>query len=191
MPTSSSDTLPAMLPDRISVVGNTGSGKSTLAAQLAARLDCPFIELDALHWESNWTPAAKDVFQERVRAATTPDRWVIDGNYRSARNVYESRLQMMVWLDYPLVVNFWRLTRRNLQRILTREILWESGNRESFQSQFMSRDSLYVWAVKSHRTKRKRYQAFMEDPQYAHIDVVRLTSPRRTGRWLSTLREKD
>jgi len=43
---------------RIVVIGTTGARKSTLAASLAARLDLPPIELDALHWGPQWTPRA-------------------------------------------------------------------------------------------------------------------------------------
>ena len=32
---------------RIAVVGTSGAGKTTFSARLAARLDCPHIELDA------------------------------------------------------------------------------------------------------------------------------------------------
>ena len=129
---------PLTLPDRISIVGNTGSGKSTLAAQLAELLDCPHVELDALHWGPDWTSAPDDLFRARVRQATSGERWVVDGNYKRVRDVFHDRLQMLVWLDYPLVVNLWRLTRRGLKRIFTREELWESGNRETFGGQFLS-----------------------------------------------------
>ena len=142
---------------------------------------------ETMHWEPNWTSAADDVFRARVRQATAGERWVVDGNYTRVRDIVYERLQMLVWLDYPLGVSLRRLTRRGLQRILTREDLWESGNRESFRGQFLSRDSLYVWAIKTHGKKRKRYQAFLADPQYAHITVVRLRSPRATEAWLAEL----
>lgn len=58
---------------RISVVGVTGAGKTTLARRLSDLLDVPHVELDALHWEPNWTPAPVDVFRDRVTEATAGD----------------------------------------------------------------------------------------------------------------------
>lgn len=51
---------------RISVVGTSGSGKTTLARQISQRLSIPHVELDALHWEPNWTEAPLDIFRKRV-----------------------------------------------------------------------------------------------------------------------------
>jgi adenylate kinase family enzyme len=48
------------------VIGTSGSGKTTLARALAALFGCPHVELDALHWEPDWTPAAPEVFRARV-----------------------------------------------------------------------------------------------------------------------------
>ncbi len=83
------DELPSVLPDRISVVGNTGSGKTTLAAELADMLGCPHIELDALHWGPDWTPQPVDIFRDRVRQATAGERWVVDGNYSRVRDIIQ------------------------------------------------------------------------------------------------------
>jgi adenylate kinase family enzyme len=171
------------IPERISIVGNTGSGKTTLAGQLADGLGYPHIELDALHWEPGWQPAPDDVFRHRVRMATAQQYWIVDGNYSRVRDIIYERLQMLVWLDYPLPVNLWRLTRRGIQRVVSQEELWGTGNRESFRGQFLSWDSLYVWAVKSHRAKRERYLSFMKDPDFVHIRVVRLRSPSAANRW--------
>jgi adenylate kinase family enzyme len=183
VPSATLDLSSQAVPDRISIVGNTGSGKSTLAGQLAVALGLPHIELDALHWEPNWASASEDVFRSRVFEATTADRWVADGNYRRVSDIIYERLQMLVWLDNPLHVNLWRLTRRGLQRILTQEDLWGTGNRESFRGQFLSRNSLYMWAIKTHRIKREHYLAFKDDPDFAHITFVRLRSPSATNRW--------
>ena len=42
--------------ERINVVGTSCSGKSTLARALAERLNAPYIELDAIFWDRDWTP---------------------------------------------------------------------------------------------------------------------------------------
>ena len=73
---------------RVVVVGSTGSGKSTLAGELARRLGAPHVELDALYWDPGWTPAPRPVLMERADAAMPLDgRWVVDGNYRSMRDI--------------------------------------------------------------------------------------------------------
>ena len=55
----------ARIERRIVVVGSTGSGKTTVAKRLAGILGAPYVELDALNWEPNWTEAPPNVFRER------------------------------------------------------------------------------------------------------------------------------
>jgi adenylate kinase family enzyme len=66
---------------RVSVVGVSGSGKSTLGRELAGRLAVPFVELDAIFHQPEWTPLPEEQFRDRVTAITAGDGWVIDGNY--------------------------------------------------------------------------------------------------------------
>jgi adenylate kinase family enzyme len=169
---------------RIVIMGTTGSGKTTLAAHLARHLGVPRIELDELNWRPNWTMAPREQFRVAVDVATSGPAWVADGNYRAVRDILWPRADTIVWLDYPLVVNFWRLTRRNLVRIARREELWH-GNRESIRSQFFNRESLYVWAAQSHRRHRREWTALFASGDYPHLAVVRLHSPGRTHRWLA------
>ncbi len=175
-----------MTMQRIVVIGTTGAGKSTLAATLAARLALPQIELDALYWGPQWTPVGRDTFRARVAAATSGERWVVAGNYGVVRDLLWPRADTLVWLDYPLALNFWRLTRRSLRHIVTREELW-AGNRETFRTQFLSRDSLYLWAARSHVRHRREFAALLADPVYAHLATLRFASPRDTARWLAAL----
>ena len=171
-------------PERINVVGKTGSGKTTLAGAIAARTDIPHIEMDAHFWGPDWTPVPRSQFLTIIQQAVMQPRWVIDGNYSSARPFIIPHLQLLVWLDYPLAVSLWQLTRRGVGRIVTGEDLWGTGNRESARKMFASRDSLYVWAVKSHRKLRRRYLAVVDDPAYAQVAIVRLRSPRATRQWV-------
>ncbi len=54
-----------------------------------------------------------------------------------------------MWLDPPLTVILARLWRRSVGRIRSGEEIW-GGNREMFRNTFLSRDSLFVWALKTH-----------------------------------------
>lgn len=177
----------AALGQRIVVLGVTGSGKSTLAGELARRLGAPHVELDALHWDANWTPAQFDMLRERVRQATAGDTWVVDGNYRQSRDLIWPRAQTIIWLDYQLPVIFARLFRRTIWRSLARVELW-SGNRERLWPQFFTRDSLFVWAITSQPKHRREYPLIAASPEYAHITFIHLRSPRATARWLAMLR---
>ena len=84
---------------RLVVIGTTSSGKSTLAQCLATRLGLNFVELDALHWEPNWTEAPLEVFRARVSSAIQAPRWVVAGNYHVVRDLVWPKAEAIIWLD--------------------------------------------------------------------------------------------
>lgn len=173
---------------RISVIGSSsGAGKTTFARALAARLALPYVELDALHWEANWTMAPPDVFRERVRQAAAADVWVIDGNYSAVRqDIVWPRADTVVWLDLPFQVMFWRMVRRTLRRVRSGEMLW-SGNRETLRNSFLGRDSLLLYSLRTYRGRRARFLAGFSLPQNAHLAVYRFRSSSEARRWLGSL----
>lgn len=171
---------------RIVVVGTTGSGKSTLADELARRLRLPHIEMDALHWLPGWQGRPDEELRQAIDEATSQDEWVLDGNYSRVRDIVWPRARLLVWLDYPLAVIFWRLFWRTLRRSLSEELLWGT-NRESLFSQFFSRESLFLWALQSQPRRRRDYPALLGQPEYAHLRVVRHRWPGQTRRWLDGL----
>ncbi len=173
---------------RIVVVGSTGSGKTTLARQLAQWLDLPHVELDALHWEANWIEAPDEVFRQRAAHAISGERWVVDGNYSAVRDIIWPRTDTIVWLDYSLGLILRQLARRTMRRVFTREELW-NGNRESLPNALSPNDkSLFVWAVKKYRQRKREYPILFRQPQYAHLQVVHLYKPREMERWLAQIR---
>lgn len=171
---------------RMVVIGSTSSGKSTLAARLAKRLGLDFIELDALHWEANWTEAPDELFRARVEAATRAPGWVVAGNYHQVRDLIWPRAEALIWLDYGLPLVFWRLTYRTFKRALTREELW-NGNRESLWTHFKlwSPDSLFHWLFKTYWRRKREYPQLFAEPDHAHLTVIRFPSPRAAEDWLA------
>ncbi len=169
---------------RISVVGTCGSGKTTVARALAERLGATHVELDALSWGPNWTQRPDDEFRAAVAAAAARERWVIDGNYSKCRDLIWARADTVIWLDYSFPRVFWQLLRRTFRRALRREELWH-GNRESLRTSFLSRDSILLWAIKTHRRRQREYPGLLARPDYQRLRVVHLRSPREAAAWLA------
>ena len=168
---------------RIVVVGNTGSGKTTLAGELAQRLALRHVELDALYWRPDWVAAPLEEFRTAVQKALKVDGWVVDGNYSKVRQVVWPQADTVVWLDYSLSRIMWQLWWRTWRRWAKRELLWGT-NRERLWHQFLSRDSLFLWALQTYRRRRREYPRLLCQPQYHHLTLVRLRSPLQTRRWL-------
>jgi adenylate kinase family enzyme len=170
---------------RISVVGTIGSGKTTFAHNASKLLDVPHIELDALHWEPNWIEAPNDLFRQRVEHSLQGDLWVVDGNYHQVRDIVWSRADTVVWLDYPFKTIMGRLAKRTLRRLITHEKLW-NGNQEHVRG-LLTRDSVFLWAIRTYRRRRRQYPILLGRPENSHLTVVRLRSPRDAADFLSML----
>lgn len=174
---------------RVVVFGTTGSGKSTVADRLAARTGLRVVELDALFWGRDWQPAPVELFRHRVERETVganPEEagWIVVGNYGQVRDLVWQPADTLIWLDLPLPLVMWRLLRRTIRRIATQEELWGTGNRESLRSAFFSRDSILLWALKTHHRNRKRFALECEFLA-REKQVVRLRSAREVERFVS------
>ncbi len=180
---------PLFIGPNISVVGDSCAGKTTLARALAERLGLRHIELDALHWEPNWTSASDDVLLARVCEAIADPGWVIDGNYgRIVRPLTWGVADTVVWLDFPLWVTLPRTLARSFRRWRTRELLWGT-NRERFWEHFLPWNrSLIWWTLTNHRRRRTAYAAAMTDPQFRDTQFLRLRSPAEVEPFLASVR---
>jgi adenylate kinase family enzyme len=170
---------------RVNVKGTSGSGKSTFARELARRLELPYVELDAIHWDSpNWSEPTAEDFRARVHETMDElrDGWVIDGNYEGKLDDLVLReADTIVWLDVPFLLKVRRLGRRTVQRIGSETELW-GGNRETWRGAFWGRESLFWWMAKTHFRHKRRWPArFAGDPR-----LVRLRSVEEARHWLDT-----
>ena len=178
-------------PRRVSVVGSTGTGKTHFARDLAAILDVPHVELDALAWEPNWKLADAETLQARAREATAGTGWVVDGNYggRGVRDLLWAKADTIIWLDFSLLVIYRRLWSRTNARIRDKQELWPgTGNRETFRGAYLSRESLYWWALKTYWRRKRNYAALLALPQHAHITRLRFRTPAEAAGWLERQR---
>ncbi len=149
---------------RIQVVGPSGAGKSTLAQVLAERLGLPFVELDGLFWQPNWTETPDEEFAAALCTAGAEAGWVMVGNYfrHTSWQLWEN-LDTVIWLDFPLRTVLPRIVRRSWRRYRSNELLWRT-NTQSFWPMFKlwSGDSLLGYCISRHG----RYQEWLEGPSW-------------------------
>ena len=173
---------------RAVVVGTSGAGKTTFARALAERMGVPHIEFDAYRHGPNWSQTPDDVFRQRIAdAADAGGGWVADGNYSVVRDIIWTRAAAVVWLDYPFPLVFWRLFRRTIGRGVKRTELW-NGNRETLWRHFLTKDSLFLWALRTHRRRKRDYLAAFGTPEHSHLAVFRLRTPAQARRLLESPR---
>jgi adenylate kinase family enzyme len=174
---------------RIVVIGTTSSGKSTLAQELSKRLGIPYVELDALFWEPNWQEASPLDFWLRVEAAIEPEDWVVAGNYSRVRDLIWERAELIIWLDYPFHIVFWRLLTRTIRRAITQEELW-NGNHETFWGhlKLWSEESLFHWLFKTYWRRKREIPLLLSLPENAHLKSLHFKYPHEMEEWLETLK---
>ena len=80
----------------------------------------------------------------------------------------------------------WRALSRTTKRVITREELF-SGNREGFRMSFLSRDSIILWAISSHRPLRRKYSRILYDGEFPHLRVIELRGPAEAEALVASL----
>ena len=172
---------------RIAIIATaSGCGKTTVGRELASRLDVPYVELDAIHWQAGWTELDAAELRRRVEPLVAHDAWVIDGSYRGKLgDLVLERADTVVWLDLPRRLWLPRLVVRTLRRALTREELW-NGNRESLSNAVAGDDSLFRFALANERPRRHRYPRELD-----RYRVARLRTPAEVEAFLRSARRRD
>jgi adenylate kinase family enzyme len=160
----------------------SGCGKTTTGRALAARLDVPFVEMDALHHGPNWAPATPEELRASIDPVVALDAWVIDGTYRGKiGDVVTGAADVVVWLDLPLRVWLPRLLRRTAARIVRKQELW-NGNRERWRDLLHPTNSVVIYALRNYRTTRRELEV-----ELARFNVLRLRSTAEVDRFLRSL----
>ncbi|MGB9645235.1 MAG: adenylate kinase [Stellaceae bacterium] len=173
---------------RIVVVGTSGAGKTTLARRIAALLELPHVELDAINWQPGWRDLTRHdpkEFVRRVDEAIKAEAWVVDGNYGLVRDRVWQRATHLVWLDYERPVIMARVISRTLFRAVLRIELW-AGNRERWRHVLRPSHPIR-WAWSTWERRRRETAERLARKECAHLMVLRLHRPSEAQRAIDVL----
>jgi len=172
--------------NRIVIIGTSCSGKTTLARTIAEILGVTRIELDAIHWLSDWQSRPIEQFRKLAQEAVTAEEWVLDGNYSKVRDIVWARATALIWLNYPFHVVYGRALYRTVRRVLTQERLY-ADNRETFRLAFLSKDSILWWVMTTYKRRRREYPELFKQPEYTHLEIIELRTPKEAERLVADL----
>jgi len=142
------------------VAGASGAGKSTFARRVAAALDAPYTELDALHHGTAWVPRPE--FIDCVERLSAGRRWTTEWQYPGARRILASRADLLVFLDLPRWLVMARVVRRTLSRRIRHIELWNGNFEPPLRTVIHDRDHIVRWAWRTNHENLGRVSELIE-----------------------------
>jgi hypothetical protein len=177
-------------PKRFAIIGVPGTGKTTFARKMARQFGLPHIELDEIYWGPNWQPISRELFHQRLQKIADQNRdWIIDGSFPEDRDVVWKTGVILVWLDYSLPRVFWQMVGRVLHRFLRHEPLY-GGNRATLRTGMWDLIAPLKCRFLKGSHHRPTIEHFFNDPQFAHLERVRLLTPTDADAYLVSLQHE-
>lgn len=98
---------------KVAVFGNTGGGKSTLSKKLSQITGLPLYVLDKIQYRPGGIKVSDEEYQDIHEKILAKDQWIIEG-FGSLETVWIrlSKADTLVYIDLPLYVHFWWVTKR-------------------------------------------------------------------------------
>ncbi len=114
---------------KIAVFGNAGGGKSTLSKQLAIMTSLLLYVLDKIQYQAGGIKVTEAEYKLIHENILTTDRWVIDG-FGSIETLWIrlDKADTLVYLDLPLPLHFWWVTKRFLTGFFVPPDGWPDGS---------------------------------------------------------------
>ncbi|MEM6256939.1 MAG: adenylate kinase [Planctomycetota bacterium] len=146
-----------LIGQRVAIVGCSGSGKSMLAKHIAEAKGLAYINSDELFWMPDWVQRPEPEFLQLLADRVAEQAWVLDGNIGGRAPIVLPRIDTLIWLDYPRPFVMRRLLLRTIRRAWTKEPIFHN-NAESWRMSFASKDSILLYAWRSHGERRSDYE---------------------------------
>ena len=166
---------------RILIIGSAGSGKSTAALLIADKLRLRAYHMDKeVFWLRGWVERPRDDQVKQVERIVAQEAWVFEGNNSRTFLMREARAQMLIWLDVPLWLRLWRVTRRAIRQNGQTRPDMATGCAEDLRML----PGFWWFILRTAKESHRKQQAFFEKtPLQKH----RLTSARAVNAFVAQM----
>ena len=169
---------------KVAVFGNTGAGKSTLSRQLSEVAGLPLHVLDKIQYPGGVEIPLEEYRQAHAQILAT-SQWVIDG-FGCMKTTWQ-RLEAadcLVFLDLPLRVHCWWVTKRLISGIFRTPEGWPEGS-PILKSSLTSYRTLWL----CHKRLTPKYREYVGQARSTK-QVRHLRSPKQIDRFLAAIAAK-
>jgi adenylate kinase family enzyme len=147
---------------RIYITGASGSGVTTLGAALAAELQVPQHDVDAIFWEPTDPPfqTPRAIADRQARLQEVVDAaggWVLSGSLDGWGDIAVPRMELVVFLWIPPALRIARLHARELERYPPEALAPGGAMHESYTT-FMAWAERYDTAGMEQRSRARHEQ---------------------------------
>ncbi len=151
---------------------------------LAERLAVPVLHADVLEFKTGWQRRSEDEQRQAIRDFAESPGWVFDGQSAAGLDVLLQKADLVVLLDPPRAVRFWRIVTKRLP-LIGRELPEMVGSGVTYSWGAFWAD--IYWGVLRHPSGR--WLETLDRVRNASAPVWSLRSTRDIDRVLSELGE--
>lgn len=167
---------------RVMIVGGPVTGKSTLARALGGRTGLPVHHMDRIQWMAGWVSRTRDERRDMALAVEAQARWIFEGGFSTTYDNRAARAETIIWLDLPLTLQLWRVTKRLFQYWGQARPDMAEGCVEGVHAETWP---FYVWIWRTRHSRRRLVLQVIAD-HGADTRIVHLTRPRAVKNFLET-----
>lgn len=171
---------------RVMIIGQPGSGKSTLARILGQRLGLPVFHIDHIHWQPGWAERPRPEKTMLCHGVEAGEEWVFEGGHSATWDNRLARADLLIWLDLPLGLRFYRVVKRSLRYLGRSRPDLPEGCPER-----LDRNTLIFWRwIWDSRHSARRQMQRLAASEAAQGRLVHLQSRAAVRAWLESLPAK-
>lgn len=167
---------------KVAVFGNAGGGKSTLSKRLSEITGLPLYVLDKIQFQSGGVEVSDAEYKHSHEQILAADGWIVDG-FGSIETLWPrlDRADSLVFVDLPLYVHFWWVTKRMISGIFVPPEGWPE-NSPLLKSSINSYRALWL----CYKYLTPKYREYVEQSQSTK-SVYHLKSAEEISQFLASI----